>query len=121
MVDEQLDTLLVAELRGAPRLYNLLRAQLGARRAPVPMLARLHSSLRDLASSFNTWRRHTDERQVRPHPPDTHPPLVPLPSDSVTARRGGEAWQALMKAQLERIFAEASSKDVKEIASKALA
>ena len=29
----------------------------GARRAPVPMLARLHSSLRDLASSFNTPRR----------------------------------------------------------------
>ena len=44
-----------------------------------------------LAGSFNTWRRHD------------------------------EARQALQKAQLERIAAEASSNDVKEIVSKALA
>jgi len=44
-----------------------------------------------LASSFNTWRRHTEERQ------------------------------ALMKAQLERIKAEATSKDTLEIASRSLA
>ena len=44
-----------------------------------------------LAGSFNTWRRHD------------------------------EARQALMKAQLERIAAEATSKDTKEIVGRALA
>ena len=44
-----------------------------------------------LAGSFNTWRRHDEERQV------------------------------LMKAQLERIQAEAKSKDTKEIVGRALA
>ena len=44
-----------------------------------------------LAGSFNTWRRHDDARQ------------------------------ALMKAQLERIQAEAKSKDTKEIVGRALA
>merc|ERR1719201_2884140 len=44
-----------------------------------------------LASSFNTWRRHDDERQ------------------------------ALMRAQLERINAEATSKDTKEVVGRSLA